>query len=82
MATRAGAIPAHPRTPDPFTAGCETRMIQRLLDALLELRIARARGAMLRHDIARRTACAEFTRLIRRRSLAQVARMERARGPA
>lgn len=55
-------------------------MIQRLLDALLELRIARARGAMLRHDIARRAACAEFTRLINRRSPAQVARMEAERG--
>lgn len=55
-------------------------MIQRFVDALLELRIALARGSMLRHDIARRAACAEFTRLIKRRSPAQVARMERSRG--
>ena len=43
-------------------------------------RIERAKSRMLFHDIQRRAACAEFTRLINARSPDRVARMEAERG--
>ena len=55
-------------------------MIQRLLDALHELRIARAKRRMLRHNEKMRDAAREFTRLINARSPQRVARMEAERG--
>ena len=51
-----------------------------LLDALHELRIARAKRRMLRHNEKERDAAREITRLINARSPQRVARMEAERG--
>jgi hypothetical protein len=55
-------------------------LLRDLLDALHELRIARAKRRMLRHNEKVRDAAREFTRLINARSPQRVARMEAERG--
>ena len=55
-------------------------LMRDLLDALHELRIARAKRRMLRHNEKVREAAREFTRLINARSPQRVARMEAERG--
>ena len=55
-------------------------LLRNLIDWIHETRIERAKSRMLFHDIRRRAACAEFTRLINARSPDRVARMEAERG--
>ncbi|HNU12525.1 MAG TPA: hypothetical protein PKJ45_14360 [Rubrivivax sp.] len=55
-------------------------LLRDLLDALHELRIARAKRRMLRHNEKVRDAAREFARLINARSPQRVARMEAERG--
>ena len=52
-------------------------LLRNFMDWIHEARTERAKSRMLFHDIQRRAACAEFTRLIKRRNPRQVARMER-----
>lgn len=55
-------------------------LLRNFMDWIHEARIERAKSRMLFHDIQRRAACAEFTRLINARSPDRVARMEAERG--
>ena len=55
-------------------------LLRNFMDWIQEVRIERAKSRMLFHDIQRRAACAEFTRLINARSPDRVARMEAERG--
>lgn len=55
-------------------------LLSNFMDWIHETRIERAKSRMLFHDIQRRVACAEFTRLINARSPDRVARMEAERG--
>ena len=55
-------------------------LLRNFIDWIHETRIERAKSRMLFHDIQRRAACAEFTRLINARSPDRVARMEAERG--
>ncbi len=55
-------------------------LLSNFMDLIHETRIERAKSRMLFHDIQRRVACAEFTRLINARSPDRVARMEAERG--
>ena len=55
-------------------------LLRNFIDWIQEVRIERAKSRMLFHDIRRRAACAEFTRLINARSPDRVARMEAERG--
>lgn len=55
-------------------------LLRNFMDWIHEARIERAKSRMLSHDIQRRAACAEFTRLINARSPDTVARMEAERG--
>ena len=55
-------------------------LLRKFMDWIHEARIERAKSRMLFHDIQRRAACAEFTRLINARSPDRVARMEAERG--
>lgn len=51
-------------------------LLRNFMDWIHEARIERAKSRMLFHDIQRRAACAEFTRLINASSPQRVARME------
>ena len=55
-------------------------LLRNFIDWIHETRIERAKSRMLFHDIQRRAACAEFTRLINARGPDRVARMEAERG--
>ena len=55
-------------------------LLRNFIDWIHETRIERAKSRMLSHDIQRRAACAELTRLINARSPDRVARMEAERG--
>ena len=55
-------------------------LLRDLLDALHELRIARAKRRILRHNEKAHDAAREFTRMINARSPQRVARMEAERG--
>ena len=55
-------------------------LLRNFMDWIHEARIERAKSRMLFHDLQRRAACAEFTRLINARSPDRVARMEAERG--
>ena len=55
-------------------------LLRNFMDWIHETRIERANSRMLSHDIQRRAACAELTRLINARSPDRVARMEAERG--
>ena len=55
-------------------------LLSNFMDWIQEVRIERAKSRMLFHDIQRRAACAEFTRLINARSPDRVAHMEAERG--
>ena len=55
-------------------------LLRNFMDWIHETRIERAKSRMLSHDIQRRAACAELTRLINARSPDRVARMEAERG--
>ena len=55
-------------------------LLRNFMDWIHEARIEHAKSRMLFHDIQRRAACAEFTRLINARSPQRVARMEAERG--